>query len=83
MWLRKEIGGCSILYEGTEYAWPDDGSVCEVPEKLGLELLAIRGGGYSGAGPADSQAAPKKRTTAKAAKTGSDEDEGEDATAGT
>jgi hypothetical protein len=46
MWLQKDKGGCSILWRRVDYAWPEDNSVCEVPEQLGAELLAIRGGGY-------------------------------------
>lgn len=39
MLLRKEQGGSTIA----GYEWPTDGSVCEVPAELGLELLTRPG----------------------------------------
>lgn len=47
MRIRKETGGNSIRWHGTEYEWPVDDPVCEVPAELGRELLAILGGGCS------------------------------------
>lgn len=47
MWLRKEQGGTEITYRKVVYAWPEDGSVAEVPPELGADLLSIRGAGYS------------------------------------
>jgi hypothetical protein len=47
MWLQKEKGGCSILWRRVDYAWPEDGSVCDVPDDLATDLLAIKGGGYN------------------------------------
>lgn len=43
MRLRKEQGGTSI----GPYHWPEDGSVCEVPDELAADLLADPGWGYS------------------------------------
>jgi hypothetical protein len=42
MHLRKETGGSSI----GGYEWPHDGSVTEVPDEFGRELLAIPDGGF-------------------------------------
>lgn len=39
MLLRKAQGNCSI----GEYTWERDGDVVEVPEWLGMDLLAIKG----------------------------------------
>ena len=39
MFLKKLQGGTSI----GSYSWPEDGSVCEVPDHLGAELLALGG----------------------------------------
>ena len=47
MWLKKDKGGSAILWHGTEYSWPEDGYVIEVPDNLAADLLAIPGGGYS------------------------------------
>ncbi len=46
MHLQKDRGGCEITHRKVVYAWPEDDSVCEVPDELGAELLGIRGGGY-------------------------------------
>jgi hypothetical protein len=46
MWLKKEKGGSAIRWEGTDYEWREDGSVTEVPDQLGRELLAIPESGY-------------------------------------
>jgi hypothetical protein len=46
MHLKKEKGGSAIRWEGTDYEWPHDGSVTEVPDELGRELLAIPESGY-------------------------------------
>ena len=51
MWIRKETGGNSIRWQGTEYTWPAEDPLCEVPDELGRELLAIPGGGCTEAGP--------------------------------
>lgn len=51
MRLSKETGGCTITWHGAEYAWETDGSVLDVPAALAGELLGIRGGGFSEAGP--------------------------------
>lgn len=46
MWIRKETGGNSIRWrDGIEYTWPVEDPVCEVPDELGRELLAIPEGG--------------------------------------
>jgi hypothetical protein len=42
MWLRKSTGGTAI----GPHEWPEDGSVTEVPDQLGRELLAIPEGGF-------------------------------------
>jgi hypothetical protein len=42
MWLKKLTGGTAI----GAYEWPEDGSVTEVPEQLGRELLAIPESGF-------------------------------------
>lgn len=47
MWLRKASGGASI----GQYAWPKPGDVCEVPDALGEQLLAIPGGDFTVAQP--------------------------------
>jgi hypothetical protein len=47
MWLRKEVGSVTQSWRGTTYTWEHDGDVVEVPDELGLELLAIRGAGFS------------------------------------
>jgi len=47
MWLRKEQGGTELTFRKEVYAWPEDGSVTEVPPELGADLLSIRGAGYS------------------------------------
>lgn len=47
MWLRKESGGSTISWEGVSYHWPAGDPVCEVPDSLALELLSIRGAGYT------------------------------------
>lgn len=41
--LRKDCGGATIA----GIAWPEDGSVAEVPYDLALELLAIPDGDFS------------------------------------
>jgi hypothetical protein len=46
MHLQKDRGGCEITHRKVVYAWPEDDSVCEVPDELGANLLGIRGGGY-------------------------------------
>lgn len=43
MLLRKEQGGTGI----GDYFWDKDGDVVEVPDSLGYELLAIKGGGFT------------------------------------
>ncbi len=43
MLLRKEQGNCSI----GDYVWPHDGAVVEVPDWMGMELLAIKGHDYT------------------------------------
>lgn len=55
MWLKKLQGGTQI----GPYSWPEDGSVCEVPDRIGNELLAL--GGYEKAGePKPAPKAPPK-----------------------
>lgn len=64
MWLRKASGGTTLTHKGTDYHFPADDPLCEVPDELGHALLAIKGAGYS---PAE---APKKaaaKETPKAA----------------
>lgn len=39
MFLKKHQGGTSI----GSYDWPEDGAVCEVPDRLGAELLSLGG----------------------------------------
>jgi hypothetical protein len=46
MRLKKATGGTSI----GPHHWPHDGSVTEVPDELGRELLAIPEGGFERAG---------------------------------
>lgn len=69
MWLRKLQGGTSI----GPYSWPGDGSLCEVPDQIGSELIALGGyekadvpdvGGEEGAEPAK---LPRRRKPADAA----------------
>lgn len=43
MWVKKAQGGSGV----GPYEWPEDGSVCEVPDPLGTALIAITGGGYT------------------------------------
>jgi hypothetical protein len=43
MLLRKEQGGAIVA----GYEWANDGDVVDVPGDLGLELLAIKGGGFT------------------------------------
>jgi hypothetical protein len=63
MHLKKLRGGTQI----GSYSWPEDGSVCEVPDQLGQELLAL--GGYEKAAvPAPKAAPAKAATSAPAAK---------------
>jgi hypothetical protein len=50
MQLKKEKGGSAIRWEGADYEWPHDGSVTEVPDQLGRELLAIPEGGFERVG---------------------------------
>ena len=61
MWLKKDSGGTTIPWEGRTYHWPADNPVCEVPDSLALELLNIRGAGYTEvpAPPKPAPAAPK------------------------
>lgn len=47
MLLRKETGGTTISWRGRGYTWPEDDPVCDVPVELAVDLLAIRGSGYS------------------------------------
>lgn len=47
MFVRKAKGGSSI----GPYSWPEDGSVCEVPDELAADLLADPDWGYTKAGP--------------------------------
>lgn len=61
MELKKEQGGVSI----GEFTWAKDGDVVEVPDELGAELLAIKGGDYSRVDPAP---APPEKPAAPAAK---------------
>ena len=46
MWLRKSTGGTSI----GRWEWPEDGSVTEVDDEFGRELLAIPEGGFEKVG---------------------------------
>lgn len=48
MWLRKEKAG-----NAPGYTWENDGDVLEVPDELGLDLVAIPDGGFSEAAPPD------------------------------
>lgn len=73
MLLRKDSGGSTVNWRGASYDWPEDGSVCDVPVEMAMELLAIHGGGYSevpaeeeapanggnGSGGGDEEAPPK------------------------
>ena len=63
MWLSKKTGGSSIRWhDGIEYHWPEDGSVIEVPDELGRDLLAIDSGEHSRVQPPK----PAPKTAAKA-----------------
>jgi hypothetical protein len=53
MFLRKAQGNCSIA----EYEWPHDDSVVEVPDWLGMELLAIPRNDFTEVRPAHTLAA--------------------------
>lgn len=63
MLLRKDKGGSGITYRGVLYEWPADGAVTEVPDELGMELLAIKDGGYSVAVPPQVPARPPAEVT--------------------
>jgi len=88
MLLRKETGGCSITYERAGYAWEKDGDITEVPYDLGVELLAISGGGFGivdtpTAREAKAVAAKAKADAAEAGKTADpDAGDGKDGPAG-
>lgn len=43
MWLRKEIGQSGVA----DCWWENDGDVIEVPWDLGVELLHLKGAGFS------------------------------------
>ena len=60
MFLRKHEGGTGI----GPYSWPEDGSVCEVPDDLGRDLLRL--GGYEETG--EPEPAPKAEVKAEPAK---------------
>jgi hypothetical protein len=65
VWLKKHRGGSSI----GPHQWPEDGSVCEVPDDLGRSILAIPEHDYElveAPKPAP-KAAPKAAEAAKAA----------------
>lgn len=47
MWLKKASGGSSI----GQYIWPEDDSVCEVPDWLGEQLLAVPGNDFTVVAP--------------------------------
>jgi hypothetical protein len=47
VYVRKESGGTTITHRRVQYEWPEDGSVIEVPDEFGADLLSIRGGGFS------------------------------------
>jgi hypothetical protein len=47
MHVRKQSGGTTITHRRVQYEWPEDGSVIEVPDEFGADLLSIRGGGFS------------------------------------
>ena len=60
MWLRKFQGGTAI----GPYSWPEDGSVCEVPDQLGMELIGL--GGYEKAdAPEPDPASPPDKPAAR------------------
>ena len=48
MLLRKEQGGSTVA----GFEWELDGDVVDVPDDLAMDLLAIKGGGYSVPEPA-------------------------------
>lgn len=60
MFLKKHQGGTSI----GPYSWPEDGAVCEVPDQMGSELLAL--GGYEKADAPKPEAKPAAKAAAKA-----------------
>lgn len=62
MFLKKLQGGTSI----GPYSWPEDGSVCEVPDQMGSELLAL--GGYEKADAPKPAAKAAAKAEAPAAK---------------
>lgn len=60
MFVAKETGGVTIARKGKRYAWKNDGDVTHVPDDWGLELLAIRGGGFTEAEAPAKPAAKEK-----------------------
>ena len=71
MLLRKEQGGAVVA----GYEWAEDGDVVEVPGDLGLELLAIKGGGFSEVLP---EPDPEPEADGEDADGDGDGDEGDD-----
>jgi hypothetical protein len=66
MHIKKNRGGSAIRWrDGREYSWPEDGSVCEVPDELGLDLLRLDPGEYTRVEPP--RPAPKAAATKAAA----------------
>lgn len=61
--LKKDTGGCTLTHDGEEYHWEKAGDVVTVPYEWGLELLAVKGGGFS---EADEKAAEKAHEKAAA-----------------
>lgn len=78
MWLRKEKAG-----NAPGYTWENDGDVLEVPDELGLDLVAIPDGGFSEAAPPDDvpDPAPSEEDEDAAVVTEISEAPSEDATA--
>lgn len=65
MWLKKHKGGSSV----GPHHWPEDGSVAEVPEHIGEDLLRIDPRGYEKVAeppkPEPKTPAPKTADTAQ------------------
>ena len=68
MLLRRKHGGTGV----GPYSWPEDDSVCEVPDVLGRDLLGLDPGEYSVAEPdedAEPAAKAKRASRSKPAAT--------------
>lgn len=66
MLVRKQVGGVTLSHKGKRYTWKSDGDTVKVPDDWGVELVAIRGGGFTEVLP--EPAAPEVTEPAPAAK---------------